>query len=272
MRDAAVGFQCPSCIAEGKKQTRSGRTPYGGLRPSRQGVVSMTLIGINVAVWLLIMATGAAQSRWVERLSLIPDGQCSAGRGGYYPGITDATLCNGVGGNWFDGVATGAPWQLLTSMFTHVEILHIGFNMVALWILGPQLEMVLGRVRYLSLYLLSGLVGSALVYWFAGTTSATLGASGAIFGLMGALLVLALKVRADVNQLLMWIGLNFAFTLFGSGISWQGHLGGFLGGAALAAILAYAPRQRRTAWQAAGFGAVALLVVIALLARTAALT
>jgi membrane associated rhomboid family serine protease len=70
----------------------------------------------------------------------------------------------------------------------------------------------------------------------------------------------------------MWIGLNFAFTLFGSGISWQGHLGGFVGGVLLAAILAYAPRQRRTAWQAAGFGAVSLLVVVALLARTVALT
>jgi membrane associated rhomboid family serine protease len=273
MRDAAVGFQCPSCIAEGKKDTRSGRTPYGGLRPSTQGVVSKTLIGINAAVWLLILATGGQGSRWVDRLSLIPAGQCSAGRGGYYPHITNAALCRaGVGGTWFDGVATGAPWQLVTSMFAHVELWHIGFNMVALWFLGPQLELVLGRVRYLGLYLLSGLVGSALVYLFASPASATLGASGAIFGLMGALLVLALKVRADVSQLLMWIGLNFVFTVFGSGISWQGHLGGFLGGVTLAGILAYSPRERRATWQAAGFGAVTLLVVIAVVARTAALS
>jgi membrane associated rhomboid family serine protease len=234
----------------------------------------MTLIGINAAVWLLILATGGNSSRWVPRLSLIPKGECTPhSGGGYYPGITDATACTArVGGTWLDGVATGHSWQLLTSMFTHVAPLHIGFNMLALWVLGPQLEMVLGRARYLGLYLLSGLVGSTLVYWFAGETSQTLGASGAIFGLMGALLVLALKVRADVNQLLMWIGLNFVITLVGTGISWQGHVGGFVGGVVLAVVLAYAPRQRRTAWQAAGFGAVSLLVVVALLVRTAALT
>jgi membrane associated rhomboid family serine protease len=273
MRDAAVGFQCPSCIAQGKKETRSGRTPYGGTRPSgQQGLVSKTLIGINLAVWLLILSTGGATSAWVNRLSLIPNGQCSAGRGGYYPGIADAAICRAaVNGTWFDGVATGAPWQLLTSMFTHVEVFHIGFNMLALWILGPQLEMVLGRVRYLGLYLLSGLVGSVAVYWLSGEATATLGASGAIFGLMGALLVMAYKVKADMNQLLMWLGLNAAFTFFGSGISWQGHVGGFIGGLVLAGILVYAPRERRTAWQAAGFGAVALLVVLAIVARTAAL-
>jgi membrane associated rhomboid family serine protease len=271
MRDAAVGFQCPSCIAQGKKDTRSGRTPYGGLRPSRQGLVSQVLIAINVAVWLLVLGTGGAGSRWVERLSLIPDGQCSAGGGSYYPGVTDAAVCRVHGGTWLDGVATGAPWQLVTSMFTHVAVFHIGFNMLALWILGPQLEVVLGRVRYLGLYLLSGLVGSAAVYWLSGATTATLGASGAIFGLMGALLVLAYKVRADVSQLLTWIGLNAALTFFGNGISWQGHVGGFVGGVVLAAILVYAPRERRTAWQAAGFGAVALVVLLAILARTAAL-
>jgi membrane associated rhomboid family serine protease len=272
MRDAAVGFQCPSCIAEGKKETRSGRTPYGGLRPSRHGLVSQVLLAINGVVWLLILGTGGATSPWVDRLSLIPNGQCSADRGGYYPGITDATVCRTrVGGTWLEGVATGAPWQLLTSMFTHVAVFHIGFNMLALWILGPQLEMVLGRVRYLGLYLLSGLVGSVAVYWLSGESTATLGASGAIFGLMGALLVLAYKVRADMSQLLTWIGLNAALTFFGNGISWQGHVGGFIGGVVLATILVYAPRQRRTAWQAAGFGAVSLLVVLAIVARTIAL-
>jgi membrane associated rhomboid family serine protease len=273
MRDAAVGFQCPTCVAEGRKTTRSGRTPYGGTRPSQPGLVSKTLIAINLAVWVLIISTGAAGSRWVERLALTP-GICNAGNnpGNYYPGATSAQCATRPGGQWA-GVSGGEPWQLVTTMFTHVEVWHIGFNMLALWVLGPQLELVLGRVRYLGLYLLSGLVGSAMVYWFSDPSTPTLGASGAIFGLMGALLVLAHKVRADLNQLLMWIGLNFAITFFGRGfISWQGHLGGFLGGVTLAAIIAYAPRERRTAWQAAGFGAIALLVVVAILARTAALT
>jgi membrane associated rhomboid family serine protease len=274
MRNAAVGFQCPDCVAEGHQNTRQARTAYGGLRTTRHGVVSLTLIGINVAVWLLVLVTGASTSPWVERLALIPRGQCSPRTGFWYPGVPSEALCQvHPGATWYAGVATGAPWQLVTSMFTHVEVWHIGFNMLALWFLGPQLEMVLGRVRFLGVYLLSGLVGSAAVYWLSPPATATLGASGAIFGLMGALLVLALKVGADPSQILIWIGINFALTFFaGAGISWQGHLGGFVGGIVLASILAYAPRNNRTAWQAGGFACVAVLVAVALIARTAALT
>ena len=79
-------------------------------------------------------------------------------------------------------------------------------------------------------------------------------------------------MRADVSQLLMWIGINAALTFFAAGISWQAHVGGFVGGLVLAGVLAYAPRERRTAWQAAGFACVAVLVVVAFVLRTAALT
>jgi membrane associated rhomboid family serine protease len=89
---------------------------------------------------------------------------------------------------------------------------------------------------------------------------------------MAALLVLAVKVGANVQQLLLWIGINVAFTLFGQGISWQGHLGGFLGGGLIALVLVYAPRVRRTAWQSAGLGALAVALVVAAVLRTAALT
>jgi membrane associated rhomboid family serine protease len=270
MNDAAVGFQCPSCVAEGRKATRSGRTPYGGLRPPRGGMISQVLIAINAAVWVLILATGATASVWVDRFALRPAGLCQAPRGGYFD--VGQAFCTAQGGTWLPGVSDGAWWQLVTSMFTQVAVLHIGFNMLALWILGPQLELLLGRVRYLGLYLLAGLVGSAAVYWLSPEFTPTLGASGAIFGLMGALLVFALKVRADVSQLMMWIGLNIAFTFFGTDISWQGHLGGFFGGIVLALILAYAPRARRTAWQASGFASVFVLVVVAVVLRTAALT
>jgi membrane associated rhomboid family serine protease len=275
MRDAAVGFQCPSCIAEGRKSTRSGRAPYGGAQARRYGVVSKTLIAINGAVWVLIVLTGWSNSPWVYRLALIPRGLCvsSGHSGSFYPGARSEAVCATTPDGHFVGVAAGDYYQLVTSMFTHVEVWHIGFNMLALWVLGPQLELMLGWVRFLGLYLLSGLVGSVVVYWLSAPSAPTLGASGAIFGLMGALLVLAIKVKTDVSQLLMWIGINFAITFFGRGfISWQGHLGGFLGGVALAWLLAYAPRERRTAWQAAGFGAVAALVVVAVAVRTAALT
>ena len=275
MRDASVGFHCPDCVAEGRRTTRQARTTFGGVRPGGFGLVSKILIGINAAVWALIMATGSSSSPWVERLSLIPKGQCGDGRGRWLPGVTSRAQCAlegpRFGAHWVDGVATGAPWQLVTAMFTHVEVVHIGFNMIALWVLGPQLELVLGRLRFTALYLLSGLVGSAAVYLLSDQTTPTLGASGAIFGLMAALLVVARKARADVSTLMLWIGINAALTFFASGISWQGHVGGFLGGLALAGVLAYAPRQRRTTWQAAGFAGVTLLVVLAVAVRTAAL-
>jgi membrane associated rhomboid family serine protease len=274
MRDASVGFQCPDCVAEGRRTTRSGRSPYGGTRARSYGVVSKALIAVNGAVWVLIVLTGWSSSTLVDKLALIPRGQCSVGSNGYFPQVPSAAVCGlRPDTSWVAGVATGAPWQLLTSTFTHVEVWHIGFNMLALWVLGPQLELMLGWVRFLGLYLLSGLVGSAVVYWLSDPATPTLGASGAIFGLMGALLVLAYKVRADVSQLLMWIGINFAITFFGRGfISWQGHVGGFVGGVVLAAALVYAPRERRTAWQAAGFSVVAVAVLVAVLVRTAALS
>ncbi|MGZ4745345.1 MAG: rhomboid family intramembrane serine protease [Oryzihumus sp.] len=259
MRSASVGFQCPSCVKEGARTTRSARAPYGGNRSSNPALTSQVLIALNVAVYLLVLATGGAASAWVDRLALLPEGGLFR-----FPNGTVHQV---------NGVAEGAWWQLVTSMFTHVEIWHIGFNMVALWVLGPQLEAILGRARFLAIYLLSGLAGSALVYWLSGVHAPTIGASGALFGLMGALLVVVVKMRGQVNQIVMWIGLNFAFTVLGRGfISWQGHLGGFLGGVVVAAILVWAPRTRRTVWQAVGLALVAAAIVAAIALRTVALT
>jgi membrane associated rhomboid family serine protease len=274
MRDAAVGFQCPSCVAEGAKQTRQARTAYGGRRSGDPTQTTIGLISINVAVWLLIMSTGGSSSAWLDRLALLASGRCDpTGQSGYYPGATQAEcVAGGVPFSWVPGVADGAWWQLVTSMFTHELPIHVAFNMLALWFLGPQLELAVGRVRFLALYLLSGLAGSAMVYTLAGEHTQTIGASGAIFGLMGALLVIAHKVGGNVQQILMWIGLNFVITVVGRGfISWQGHLGGFLGGLVIAAILVYAPKPRRTTWQAVGLVAVLVLTLAALVARTVAL-
>lgn len=268
MRDAAVGFQCPDCVKEGARQTRSGRTAFGGAHVANPGLTSGILIAINVAVWVAIMATGAHASRLVDLLALRSDGICVDGELAY-PGLT-SEACQGT---WLPGVVDGAWWQLATSMFTHVDAIHIGFNMLALWVLGPQLEVALGRLRFLALYLLSGLGGSLVVYWLAPVYTSTLGASGAVFGLMAALLVLALKVRGDVQSILVWLGINAAITVIGRGsISWQGHLGGFLGGLALMGIFAFAPRgPRRAAWQGAGLAAYVVVLVALLALRSAAL-
>jgi membrane associated rhomboid family serine protease len=275
MNDAAVGFQCPSCIAEGRKSTRSGRTAYGGLRSGNPGLTTIVLIAIDAAVWLLLLVTGGGRSPLYPYLALLPEGRCiPADRPDqFFPGASEATCVPPGSRTWVDGVSDGAYWQLFTSAFTHIEIWHIGFNMLALWFLGPQLEQAIGRGRFIALYLISALAGSTMVYWLAAPGGSTIGASGAIFGLMGALLVLAFKVGGNTQPVLAWIGINFLITVVGRGfISWQGHLGGFLGGMLIAAILVYAPRQNRTLWQLVGMGTLTVILVAAVLARTAALT
>lgn len=251
MRPASVGFQCPSCVKEGTRSTRSARTAYGGARSGNPALTSQVLIGINAAVWILILVTGGGRSRLVDLLALRP-----------------SSLVGGQAIPGYHSVTSGDYWQLLTSMFTHIEITHIGFNMFALYVLGPGLEAALGRTRFLSVYLVSGLAGSASVMWFSAPYGLTLGASGAIFGLMGALLVVAVKAHGDVRGILTWIAINFVITfVFSSYISWQGHLGGFIAGVLLGGVLAYAPRPRRPAWQTVGVAVVAVLVAVATVAR-----
>lgn len=268
MRDASVGFQCPACVAQGARSTRQGRTAYGGQRSANPALTSLVLIGVNAVVWVAMMATGGLRSRLHDVLTLLPRGRCVPvdDPGSYFPGLPEGSCEIAPNRAWVEGVADGAWWQLVTSAFTHVEIWHIGFNMLALWILGPQLEMVVGRARYLALYLLSAFAGSVMVLWFADPAGSTLGASGAIFGLMGALLVVVVKVGGQFQSILGWIGINLLITVVGRDfISWQGHLGGLLGGLLVAALLVYAPRDRRTSVQVSGM--VALLG--ALLALTA---
>jgi membrane associated rhomboid family serine protease len=238
----------------------------------------MVIIGVNVLVWLAILVSQAA-GRLYGWLALLPTSQClsESQTGAYYP-VGSQGLCLTAtrppgDAFWALGVSDGAYWQLMTSAFTHVQVWHIGFNMLALWVLGPQLELALGRVRFLALYLLSALTGSVAVYWFSATNSSTVGASGAIFGLMGGLLVIALKVGGDVRGVVTWIAVNFAFTfLFVRLISWQGHVGGFVGGLLIGASIVYAPRgPSRARWQLAGILAVAVLVVVATAARVGVL-
>ena len=257
MTPASVGFQCPDCVKEGARSTRQARTPYGGLRPSSVGSVTRLLIAMNAVVYVLILASGGSNGLMLTKLALIPVG-------GRY-------LVNGEA-TFVEGVADGAAWQLVTAMFTHVELWHIGFNMLALYVLGPQLEAMLGRARFLALYLLSGLTGSATVYWLAAENSVTVGASGSLFGLMAALLIVAIKVRGDVQSLLTLVAINLAITVFGARfISWQGHLGGFVGGLLIALVLVYAPRRRRTSWQVSGMALLAGSILAAVVARTLAL-
>jgi len=260
MRDAAVGFQCPECVAQGAKQTRAGRTAYGGLRPTNASITSMVLVGTNVAVWIAILLTGGGGSSLLRELWLLPDG-CNI------PSNVPRDIC----GLARPGVINGAPWQLITGGFTHVQLLHIVFNMLALYSIGPQLEAALGRTRFLALYFLSLLAGSIAVMW-ASPYTATVGASGAIYGLFAALIVIVHKVGGDLRQLIGLVVVNLIITFTIPGISWQGHVGGFVGGALVTAILVYSPvGPRRTRVQVVGLVGVALLLLVALLVRISVL-
>jgi len=241
MRDASVGFQCPDCVKEGARSTRQGKAVYGGKRLTGNPMATtFALIAANLVGFFAIRSGGG---RVLDALALLPQSSTR-------------------GFQEVEGVSGGAYWQVLTSAFSHYDVLHLGFNMLALYFLGPMLEQVLGRLRFLAVYFVSAFTASAAVMLVSNPNSQTLGASGAIFGLMGALVVVAFKVKADLRQILFWLGLNLVFTFYNTGsISWQGHLGGLLGGALTAAIIVYAPRKRREVIQWTG---IVLVLVVAL--------
>ena len=173
--------------------------------------------------------------------------------------------------HWAGDMVKLPRWKLVT----------VGFLWSTSWLpLFPQ-GLVAGvfkavgsenRSWFLALYLLSLLAGSAVVLWAAPEYQLTLGASGAIYGLFAALLVVARRVGADMRQLWVLIGINVFITFAVPNISWQGHLGGFVGGAVVAGVLAYAPRgPRRPLFQAGGLLLVAILIALAIVVRTAAL-
>lgn len=261
MRDAAVGFQCPTCVEEGAKATRMDRTSFGGVRSDNPALTSYVIMGINVAVWVAIMATGAKSSQLISVLAIKLAGYCPPA-----PQFSE-TVCRAAGLRWSEGVDSGGYWQVMTSVFTHVEVLHIAFNMFALYLLGPQLEAMIGRSRFIALYLLSGLGGSAAVLWLSDPFASTVGASGAIFGLMAGLLVVIHKRGGNPQPILLWILINVMITFTGQGISWQGHLGGFAAGLAIASVIAYAPREQRTQIQVAGITVIGVLLLLLIALR-----
>lgn len=254
MRQASVGFQCPECVREGHANARTARTAFGGRAGAASPVVTITLIALNVAVFLLIRASGGLNGDIGKKLIEIPSSQ------GYAPGLH------------LEGIAQGAYWQLITSTFSHYEILHIGMNMIGLWIFGSFLENELGRWRFLALYLVTGLVGSVAVYLLATPHVAALGASGSVFGLFAAAFVVLLRLRRDVTQLLVLLALNLFISFTVPNIAWQAHIGGLVAGFAVGAAFAYAPRQQRTVVAVGAIAALVVVCAVAVVLRTAALT
>ncbi|MCX2922202.1 rhomboid family intramembrane serine protease [Streptomyces sp. NEAU-W12] len=253
MISASVGFQCPECVRGGSGTGHAPtasmpRTIAGGTIAADPRLVTKILLGANAAVFVAVHVW----SSLLGHLVLI--------------GVWPPTPALPV-----EGVAEGEWYRLVTSMFTHEAIWHIAFNMLSLWWLGGPLEQALGRVRYLALYLISGLAGSALTYLLASGSTASLGASGAIFGLFGATAVLVRRLNYDMRPIIALLVINLIFTFSWSNIAWQAHIGGLVAGVVIGYAMVHAPRERRALIQYGTCALVLAAVVLVALVRTAQL-
>jgi membrane associated rhomboid family serine protease len=239
-RPAPVGIQCVDCVREGAKQTRQVKTAFGGTVTDGRPLATYTLIVACVVVWLGQQVSPSL----TDRLEFAPYS------------------------------ASHRPWTFLTAAFLHSpsSVLHIASNMYALWICGQYLEPLLGRVRFVGLYVISALGGSvgylllAQPQLYAGHQTAwwtpTVGASGAVFGLFAALVVLNRKMGLATMPIFVLIGINAVLSFAIPNIAWQAHLGGLVTGALAALVLILAPKAQRSRVQWAGLGGVLVLLVI----------
>jgi membrane associated rhomboid family serine protease len=243
MTPAAVGLRCPE-HAGGRRRVQAERRfgPRPVVRAQRRmgatdALVTKILIAVNVAIYLL----GAVQGAGINNPG-----------GSFYT----KTILYGP------FVAHGDWWRLITSAFLHANLVHIGFNMLALWWIGAPVETYLGRSRYLGLYLVSGLAGAAGALLQAPVTP-TLGASGAIFGILGAMLILEWQATGRLGgNAMTLIVINLVISFAIPNISWGGHIGGLVGG--ILCTLAFAHWGRRhAAYGRLGIGGVAGLVLVA---------
>ncbi|MFM1786724.1 MAG: hypothetical protein RL228_674, partial [Actinomycetota bacterium] len=156
-----------------------------------------------------------------------------------------------------EAIANGQWWRLVSAAFLHGGILHLAFNMYALYWLGPQLEQLLGHVRFASIYMLSAIGGNVISYYFSDIATVSVGASGAIFGLMTATIVIGRELRADVSQLMTLLVLNVVIGFASAGIDWRAHLGGAIVGAATGYLQTHSGKNLR-------FSGMTVIVVILL--------
>lgn len=209
---------------------RPTRTVLGGRVTTSSPYVTRTLVGINLAIFLLGFVT---------------------------PMIQQALI-------FWPAVGMVQPYRAITTGFLHAGLMHLAFNMYALWLIGPLLENALGRWRFIALYFLSLLGGTVAVVLFASPedlswVTGVLGASGAVFGLFGAVFFVLRHLGRDATQILTIIGINVVISFVVRGISWQAHLGGLLVGALLAVVFTRLPRERQ---HTGGVAAVALVAVL----------
>jgi membrane associated rhomboid family serine protease len=185
--------------------------------------------------------------------------------------IPDQTWSLTANFGFLPAFARAEPWRAVTSMFDHAGLAHLALNMICLWMVGSFLEPVLGRWRYAALCLISGLSGSVAILGWARLGSEpmawfqlTVGASGAIFGLFGAMVWVVRRLGGNLRGILVVLGINLVFTLTNAAtVSWPGHFGGLVAGLALGAAYAFAPRVRHLAYSVAATAGAALVLALA---------
>jgi membrane associated rhomboid family serine protease len=252
MHQGSVGFHCPECATKGRQKVFQGAASWT-VRP----IVTQVLIGINVLAYVAMVVTMAA------------DPLTAGGRYFVERGSSD-------GGLFLDGALVGyfvpeEPWRLVTAGFLHVPfpfgLIHIGLNMLALMRLGQVLEPVLGRARFAALYAV-GLAGGSLGVCLISPDQLTIGASGAVFGLMGGAVMVARDRNVDLwrSGLVQTIGINLLFTFtLSSYISVGGHVGGLVGGLVGGAVLTQGARlvqQKGDVISAVATGALAVAALV----------
>jgi membrane associated rhomboid family serine protease len=226
MTQASVGFHCPDCVRQGRQKVVRGNAAFG--RNPSSTPITFILIAVNVIVFLFEIAKGDVLVRTGSGFSRVNQVLADYGLNG--PAVAQ-------GGEW---------WRLVTSAFLHVNILHLALNMYALFILGPIVERSLGPRRFAIIYatsLMAGAAGALLL----SPNELTAGASGAIYGLLGALVIVFRNRGISLWQsgLGITIVLNLAFTLAIPNISLGGHLGGFVGGLLAGLVLVEGPQKIR---------------------------
>jgi membrane associated rhomboid family serine protease len=204
MRYASIGYQCPECASDATPIIRG--ISKNNFIPNQENnqvtkFLSITLIAIYIAQFV----------------------------------VGDILISNFA--LFAPSVSTGQWWRLITAGFLHGSILHLLFNVYILWVLGSQLESILGKRKFIVIYFVSLIGGSVASFLFSPFGTYSIGASGAIFGLMGAMLVVGRKKRLDISQVAVLVILNVVIGFVLSGIDWRAHLGGLAAGSLIAWVL-----------------------------------
>jgi membrane associated rhomboid family serine protease len=255
MRPASVGFHCPDDVTQAARTVRAPRTSVGARLLDSRPYVTGALVAINVVIYLI---TATAPHATLNS----PGAAAITGKGLFFKWQLTPEFVH----------SDHRYYELITAAFLHASLLHIASNMIALVFVGPALEQMLGRWRFASIYLISALGGSAAIYAFGNATGSTVGASGAIFGLFGACLVLARKLGLDLQWLVGIIVINFVLTFSITGISKLGHIGGFVTGILTGLAIGSWPTARTrlsTRTQATGLAGVVALVAVVVIVRAA---